>query len=86
MTLPPKLEAIVKEKVESGLYSSSAEVMEEALHLLNERDRLREMRLQELRKEIAKGLEQLDRGEGIPGEQVFEELREKSRRLRETGG
>ena len=47
---------------------------------MDERDRLQEIRTEELRKKLAIGLEQLDRGEGIPGEQVFEELREKSRR------
>jgi len=56
------------------------------LRLLEAQDRLREMRLAELRKENAVGLEQLDRGKAIPGEQVFEELRQKSRDLRRKNG
>jgi len=36
---------------------------------------LQEMKLQELRRELQLGIDQLDRGEGIPGEQVFAELR-----------
>ena len=39
-----------------------------------EREQLYEVRRQELRHKIAEGLAQLDRGEGIPGEQVFAEL------------
>jgi len=36
----------------------------------------------DLRHEIQKGIDQLDRGEGIPGEQVFAELRERNNALR----
>jgi hypothetical protein len=37
-----------------------------------------QFRLEQLRKEIAIGLEQLDRGEGIPGKAVFEKLRQRN--------
>ena len=45
--------------------------------LLAERDRVRDMRREELRKEIQIGLDELDRGEGIPAEQAVAELRER---------
>lgn len=64
--LTPELERLVHEKVESGPYLSANEVVTEALRLLDERDRLRQMRLEELRKEIAIGIEQADRGEVAP--------------------
>ena len=51
-----------------------SEVIREALLLLEEREQLYEVQRQELRHKIAEGLAQLDRGEGIPGEQVFAEL------------
>ena len=57
VSLTPQLEALVKSKVESGLYGSASEVMREALRLLDEHDRLRTMRLEELRAEMKKGLE-----------------------------
>ncbi|MBI4751014.1 MAG: type II toxin-antitoxin system ParD family antitoxin [Acidobacteria bacterium] len=57
ISLTPQLEELVKRKVESGLYNSASEVMREALRLLEEQDRLREMRMEELRREIQKGLE-----------------------------
>ena len=57
VSLTPHLEELVKKKVDSGLYGSASEVMREALRLLEERDRLHAMRLEELRAEIRKGLD-----------------------------
>src|SRR5438034_290731 len=50
------------------------DVIREGLGLINAREALRQA--------IAAGAAQLDRGEGIPGEQVFEELRTRSHELR----
>jgi antitoxin ParD1/3/4 len=41
--------------------------------------RFRERRLEQLRQEIALGVEELERGEGIPAEEVFKKLRERNR-------
>jgi antitoxin ParD1/3/4 len=79
LSLTPELEHLVQEKVKSGRYLSASEVVQEALRLLEERDALRAQQLEDLRQAVAVGLEQLDRGEAIPGDQVFEELREQSR-------
>ena len=57
VSLTPELEALVRHKVESGRYLSASEVMREALRLLEERDKLQELRREELRKEIRKGLD-----------------------------
>ena len=57
ISLTPHLEDLVKGKVESGFYNSASEVMREALRLLAERDQWRELRLQELRNEIQKGID-----------------------------
>jgi len=82
VSLTPELEELVNQKVVSGMYHSASEVIREALRLLKEQDELRQYRLEQLRKEIAIGLEQLDRGEGIPGKVVFERLQQKSRTRR----
>ncbi len=66
VSLTKELEHLVAQKIKSGLYHSASEVIRDALQLLDERDRLYQVRLQELRQEIRKGLDQLDRGEGIP--------------------
>lgn len=63
VSLTPELETLVHEKVDSGLYTSASEVVREALRLLKERDAVQMQRLEELRREIAVGLEQLKRGE-----------------------
>ena len=56
VNLTPQLEELVRAKVGSGLYSSASEVVREALRLMDERDRLRQAKLEELRRDIRKGL------------------------------
>ncbi|SCX49455.1 type II toxin-antitoxin system ParD family antitoxin [Nitrosospira sp. Nsp1] len=63
ISLTPHFEELVKGKVESDLYNSASEVMREALRLLEERDQLRNLRLEELRSDIQKGI---DSGEATP--------------------
>jgi antitoxin ParD1/3/4 len=60
------LEKFVGELIESGLYQSQSEVIREGLRLLKEREDLRKLKLEELRSDIRKGIDQLDRGEGVP--------------------
>ncbi len=40
MTLNPRLEALIRDKVDRGLYASADGVVEVAIRLLDERDRL----------------------------------------------
>jgi antitoxin ParD1/3/4 len=61
VTLPPQYETMLEEKVTSGRYADASAVIQEALRLLDERDRL-----QQLRAELAIGLEQIERGETVP--------------------
>lgn len=63
VSLTPELERLVNDKVSSGLYTSASEVVREALRLLKGQDDLRTLRLQELKRDVAAGLEQLDRGQ-----------------------
>lgn len=55
VSLTPKLEAMVREKVESGLYNNASEVVREALRLMQEHDAIRRLKLERLRDELAKG-------------------------------
>jgi antitoxin ParD1/3/4 len=75
VSLTPELEDLIAQKVQSGRYTSASEVIREALRLLEEQDQLRQQRLDAIRREIDEGLAQLDRGEGIPGDQVRARLR-----------
>ena len=84
VSLTPELEKFVQEKVKSGRYLSASEVVREALRLLQEEDQIRQLRLEKLRKEIAIGIEQADRGEVVDGKEVIKELYEKIERISES--
>lgn len=64
ISLTPELEARVKARVDSGLYNNASEVIREALRFMDEHMQLvYEMKLNYLRREVAKGAEQAERGE-----------------------
>jgi antitoxin ParD1/3/4 len=72
-----EFEEFVRAKVESGDYASVSEVVRDGLRLLREKESLLEARLQSLRGEIQKGIDQAERGELRDGETVMAELRAK---------
>ena len=74
--LTPELEQLVLTKVKSGRYNSASEVVREALRLMEQKDELRTIQLQELRKRMDKGLAQAERGEGVDGEVFMQGLLE----------
>jgi antitoxin ParD1/3/4 len=57
ISLTPHLEAMIREKVESGSYNSASEVVREALRLLEQEDQLRTLKMQKLRQDIQEGLD-----------------------------
>lgn len=57
-------ERFVRSLVEDGDYPSENEVVEEALRMLQERTD--QTKVEELRRELAIGIEQADRGELVP--------------------
>lgn len=63
VNLTPQLEALIKQKVASGLYGSASEVVREALRLMEEQDRIRAVKLEQLRQDIHEGL---NSGESTP--------------------
>jgi antitoxin ParD1/3/4 len=72
--LTPELERLVQNKVQSGRYNSASEVVREALRLIDQKDELRSIQLQELRSRVDKGLAQAERGEGADGEIFMQAL------------
>jgi antitoxin ParD1/3/4 len=56
VNLTPQLEELVRSKVASVLYTSASEVVREALRLMDEQDRLRSAKLEQLRDDIRVGL------------------------------
>jgi antitoxin ParD1/3/4 len=74
VSLTPELENLVKKQVESGRYHSSSEVVREALRLWEEQEKLRELRMEQFRKDIQAGLES---GPAKPLE--FEDIKKRGR-------
>jgi antitoxin ParD1/3/4 len=63
ISLTHDLEQFITAKLKSGRYTSVSEVIRDGLRLLVERDQVYQIRLDELRKEIQKGI---DSGEATP--------------------
>jgi len=56
ISLTPELEAIIKEKVSSGLYNNASEVIREALRFMKTNEELiNQMKLDHLRSKLAEG-------------------------------
>jgi len=66
VSLTKELENFINELVASGMYFSASEVVRDGLRLLKEQEKIKEMRIEELRSEIIKGYEQSQRGESKP--------------------
>ncbi len=56
VSLPPELEARVRQRVESGMYGSASEVIREALRLFEAYEQVKTVKLDSLRQDIARGL------------------------------
>jgi antitoxin ParD1/3/4 len=75
-------EQFVRSLVQIGRFASEDEVINEALRLLQERDE--QAKLAELRREIAIGIEQADRGELAPFDPHPTLARVRSRQIAST--
>src|SRR5262249_44287446 len=66
VVLPADLEQFVNHLVESGLFLSPDDAIVHGLYLLQDQYELSKVKLEKLRKDIAVGVEQADRGEVAP--------------------
>ncbi len=71
-------ERFIKQKIESGRYSSASEVIRDALRLLEEHEELRETQIKALRQQIREGRES---GPGVPADRIFDRLEAKYSKL-----
>ncbi len=86
VSLTPELEQFVNFKVKSGLYNSASEVVREGLRLLQQRDELSELKLEALRTEIQKGVDDLEAGRFSDGRLAMQERRDLLLKLKENDG
>ena len=59
VSLTPKLEGYVKQKLSSGFYNSASEIIREGLRLLEEQDSIKQFK-----EELNRGITSLDAGHG----------------------
>ena len=83
VSLTQELAEYVRRKVESGLYTSASEVVREALRLLAEQDNLSQLHEEELRRQIAEGLRSAEESPHVDGDDVFDRLEARLRKLEE---
>jgi len=65
-------EKLMDDLIASGRYNSKSEIVRAGLRAIEDRERLRELKLQDLRDAIQEGI---DSGPGIPAAEVFAEMR-----------
>jgi antitoxin ParD1/3/4 len=80
--LPPELEARVRLRVEFGMYGSASEVIREALRLFEAYEQVKTAKLDSLRQDIAKGLN--DAKNGCTKDVDFGNLKQQGRQLLQT--
>jgi antitoxin ParD1/3/4 len=86
ISLTKELENYISQKLESGMYHSASEVIRDGLRLMKERDELHQSRLAELRKDIAIGIDQADRGQVQPfNEEVTTRVKARGRKRLAAG-
>src|SRR5512135_3498997 len=81
IALPKEMVADIRNAVDSGRYATTSEVIRDAVRQWREKPRELPERVrvpktkEEFRKRLRDAIAALDRGEGIPAEDVFAELR-----------
>lgn len=70
ISLPDTLRDFALKRVQEGAFSNPSDYVRALIRA----DRDRQQKLELLRRDIQKGIEELDRGEGVPAEDVFGQL------------
>lgn len=73
ISLPETLKEFALKRVEEGAFSNPSDYVRALIRA----DREQQLKLEALRRDLQKGIDELDRGESIPGEEVFADLRKR---------
>jgi antitoxin ParD1/3/4 len=82
ITLNPEQETIVANLIATGGFQTSDEVLQVALRLLETERQSYQAWVTETREKVQEGIESLDRGEGLDGETVVNDLLAKLRQAK----
>ena len=66
----PEIEALIQQRLHSGAFESVEDVLFDALEIQGEREAWLHENKEAIDATIERGLAQLDRGEGLPGEEL----------------
>jgi antitoxin ParD1/3/4 len=67
-------EKFIRAQIEAGRYASASEVIRDSLRLLENRERLRQIEIEEYREKVKEGMTS---GQGIAADDVFDRLEAK---------
>ena len=81
ISLTPELEHFIKDKVNSGMYTSASEVIRESLRLLHTHDDLQNQRIKHLNQAIDIGLQQLNAGKKVSSHESYDRMKQKINKL-----
>ena len=76
VSITPELDEFLQNRVSSGRYQTTSEVVREALRLLERQERERDEAFHGLTAKLERGAGQAERGELLDGDEIFDELRE----------
>ena len=74
ITLRPEQEKAIAQALQSGAYQNPDEVIERALEVLRSEDEWLKENKDAINEKIDRAIAQLDRGEGIPGDELRHRL------------
>jgi antitoxin ParD1/3/4 len=76
--LSQELEDLIRRRLATGLYQSASEVVEEALHLLEEREVIVQLRRDRLLGDLAEGISQANSRQLVDADEVMKGLAAKA--------
>jgi antitoxin ParD1/3/4 len=82
--ITPEHEKLIQNHLDTGRYANAEEVLKIALQLLTRLDLEHQTWIEETRQQIAIGIAELDRGEGVDGNTVMEGYLQQFQAARQT--